>query len=76
MVTGNEKCRYFISSRGHCIKCQGLIDNTTMKNVFAGPTDEALEKKAQHFDTYCADPYNAPNCPAYRAIERGAVSHE
>lgn len=70
------QCKYYISSPGHCIKCQGLIPDTSIKNVFSGPTEEALDRKAAYLENYCCDQYNAPNCPAYRAIEREAVAHE
>lgn len=70
------QCKYYLSAPGHCIKCQGFIADTAVKLVFIGPTDTALEKKAQHLETYCCDQYNAPNCKMYRVIEREAVSHE
>lgn len=66
----SDKCRYYISSPGHGIKCQGLIEGTSIKNVFGGPTDEAMKKKALHYETFCCNPNNCVKCPAFRAIRR------
>lgn len=66
----DKKCRFFISNTGHSIKCSGIIDGTSIKNIFAGHNEEALEKKAIHYETFCCDRYNCVNCPTYKAIMR------
>ena len=63
-------CRYFLSDRGHAIKCMGVIKGTTVKMVFAGETNDALKRREKYLDQYCNDAYECAKCPMYRAIKK------
>lgn len=68
-MTGIEiKCKYYISAPGHAIKCQGLIPETSIRNIFIGPSEEALERRDMYIQTNCTNEAKCKRCPIYKAI--------
>lgn len=64
------QCPYYTSSRGHAIKCAGIIPGTALKLVFTGATDKALDNREEYMEKYCNDPYECAKCPIFRAIKK------
>ena len=66
----DEKCKYYISSPGRSIKCQGIINGTSIRNIFPGTEEESTKNRTQHFESFCCNQFNSTRCPVYAAIKK------